>query len=254
MRHRTPIAVALCCAALFTGAAQAQVTIKNDGKWRSLVGLGASYASGNSDSARLNIDAEGVKATDAYRWTLNGRVLYGRTNDTTTDELFALGARYDRNIDTRWFGFGQGGFLYDRPANISQRWSAAGGLGYHVIATEQTRWDVYGGLGYSYDSYREPTIVADELRSSYGRTELLFGEESTHRLTDTTSFRQRFVIYPNLSDTGEFRSVFDAGVAVAINKSLSLTVTLGYRYNSDPGTGLEKADTLLVAGVAYRIE
>jgi putative salt-induced outer membrane protein YdiY len=83
---------------------------------------------------------------------------------------------------------------------------------------------------------------------------VLLGEESTHRFTDTTSFRQRFVVYPNLTDSGELRTTFDAGVAVAINKTMSLTVTLSHRYNSDPGAGLSKDDTSLVAGVSAKFD
>ena len=55
-------------------------------------------------------------------------------------------------------------------------------------------------------------------------------------------------------DTGNFRGVFDTSLAVAMSSRFSLTASLGYRYNSDPGGGLEKADLLFVTGIAVRME
>jgi putative salt-induced outer membrane protein YdiY len=254
MTRRIAVAVALCSAALFSGAAHAQATMKTDGKWRYALGAGASLTSGNSDSTMLNLNGDAVRATEIDRWSLRGRLLYGRNNGDTTDDLLELRGRYDRNFNTSWFGFGSGEFLRDRPANLSGRGSVATGVGYHVFKTDENRWDVFGGVGYSHESYYDARVVAGELRSSYDYGELLAGEESTHRLTDTTTFKQRFVLYPNLSDSGQFRAALDAGLAVAINKTLSLTMTLSSRYNSDPGEGLDNTDTSLVAGLSVKID
>ena len=72
--------------------------------------------------------------------------------------------------------------------------------------------------------------------------------------TPDSQFKQRLVIYPNLSDRGEYRAAFDAGLSVAMSGSLSLQTTLGLRVNSDPGTGLKKTDTLLFTGITYKYE
>jgi len=254
-QFRTPIAAAAFLgAALLSCAAHAQVTVKKDGQWRWLLGAGASVASGNSDATSLNVDVDGVRATQIDKWTVNGRVLYAKNDGETTSDQLGVGARYDRNIGERLFGYGQGGFLRDRPANISQRWSANTGLGYHVIASDPVNWDVYGGVGYTRDSYVTATVVADEMRSDYGYAEILLGEESNHVISETTKFKQRFVVYPNISNTGEFRTVFDAGLAVSINKTFSLTLTFGHRYSSDPGAGFDKTDTILVAGLAVKLD
>ncbi|MCM5570236.1 DUF481 domain-containing protein [Burkholderiaceae bacterium FT117] len=248
------ILAAAAIALLASNAAYGQATVKEDGKWRYALGASGTASSGNSDATRLNVSAEGVRATSQDKWQVYARALYGRSEGETTDNMLGAGLRYDHNLTEKWFGFGTGEYLRDRPANLSRRLSVGAGIGYHLIKTEPTRWDAFAGVGYSHDSYVEPTVVADELRTSYGRAELLLGEESTHKLTDTTSFKQRFVVYPNLAESGEFRANFDAGLAVAMSKTLSLTVTLGYRYNSDPGTGLEKGDALLAAGISVKID
>jgi putative salt-induced outer membrane protein YdiY len=60
------------------------------------------------------------------------------------------------------------------------------------------------------------------------------------------------VLYPDLSETGEYRALFDAAISVAINRTMDLTAGLNFRYNSDPGSGLKKSDTLFLTGLTVK--
>ncbi len=239
---------------LAASAAFAQATVKPDGQWRYALGAGASFSSGNTDSSSINLNGEGVRATADDKLGVYARMLYAKNNDTTTAEQIGLGGRYERNLDEHWFSFGQADYLRDKPANVSSRLSGAGGLGYHLIKTDPLKFDVFAGAGYTRDSFITPTVVAGELRDGYGRAELLLGEESIHKFTDTTSLKQRLVVYPSLKQSGEYRAVFDAGLAVAINKTMNLTASVNYRFNSDPGAGLKKGDTLFLTGISVKVE
>jgi len=230
------------------------VLVKKDNQWRYSLGAGASLSSGNSSARSVNITADALKATAQDKWTIYGRMLYAKNDSETTADLASLGARYDRELARDWFVFGSGEWMRDRPANLTQRWSASVGPGYHVYQADSGYWDVFGGVGYTRDELVAPTVIADELRSRYGRAELLLGEEFQHQWTDTTTFKQRLVLYPNLQDTGSFRGMFETSLAVAMNKRLNLTASLAYRYNNDPGDGLKKADLLFVTGIAVKIE
>ena len=97
-------------------------------------------------------------------------------------------------------------------------------------------------------------MIDDESRSKYNHAELLLAEESNNKLTDSTSFKQKLTVYPNLRDTGDVRTVFDAGLSVAMTKQLALTATLSHRYDSRPGEGLGRNDTLFVTGVSLRFD
>lgn len=61
-------------------------------------------------------------------------------------------------------------------------------------------------------------------------------------------------MYPDLSNRGEYRAVLDAGLAVAMSSTVSLTRGLVDRYNSDPGTNLKKNDLLFVTGIGVKID
>ena len=72
-------------AAAFTGSqAIAQVTVKEDGQWRSAISLGLSSVSGNSSSSSLAFLGDGVRATKQDKWSLYGLALYGRSAGNTT--------------------------------------------------------------------------------------------------------------------------------------------------------------------------
>jgi hypothetical protein len=77
------------------------------------------------------------------------------------------------------------------------------------------------------------------------------GEETTHRFSGGASFRPRLTWYPNLSDSGEYRLVFDAGLVAPVVDRLSVTLTYSLRYQSNPPAGVDKKDTTLFAGLQY---
>lgn len=247
------LSVALCSALLASGV-QAQTTLKMDGVWRGSVGAGASIISGNSRSSSFNLNSEAIRWTKNDKTRFYATALYGKTNGVESANLLRGGGRYDYDLTPRVFSFGSIDLERDKIANLKFRVAPAVGLGYHVVKNEANTFDVFAGVGYVHDEFYTPRLVAGSTRSKYGRPELLIGEQSTHKLSESTSLRQSFVVYPNLDDRWEYRSVFDAGLAVAMSSKVSLTVGLVNRYNSDPGPGVKKSDTLFVTGIAAKIE
>ena len=99
-------------------------------------------------------------------------------------------------------------------------------------------------------------LVVDAMNAGLAvhRLELVLAEESSHKLTETTSLRQKFALYPDLRDSGKYRAVFDTGLTVAMTQSLNLSAGLSYRYDSDPGGTLRKGDAMFVTGVSLRLD
>lgn len=246
--------LAAACLASLPLVSFAQVTVKDDGQWRALFTAGASVSSGNSDSTTVNLSGEAVKATKSDKLSINGRALYLKNDDADSEQRYAFGTHYQRDITERVFGFGQFDALKDEPANLSSRLSVGAGAGYHVIKRDDLTWDVSAGLGYTHERYVEPEIQDGVSRSKYGNTELLLAEESNHKISDSTTLKQRLAYLPDLRNSGEYRATFDGGVSVAMTKRLSLTATVQHRYDSNPGEGLKKNDTLFITGVSFRID
>ncbi len=253
LRCRSALWIAALCTAPLGG--HAQVTLKPDGVWRYLFTAGANLSSGNNESTTLNLSGDAARVTDYDKLTVTGQVAHASNNGNTTTERYSLGSQYNRDFNPRWFGFGSGDVLRDELANIDMRYSVAGGVGHHLIKRDGLTFDVSGGLGYTNDQFVTPRFVNGAVRDEYGRMELVLAEESNHRISQSTTFRQRLALYPNLRDSGDYRASLDTNISVAMTRSMNLTAGLTYRYNSDPGIpGLKKGDLAFVTGVSYRID
>lgn len=234
--------------------ALAQATVKADGRFRSAIGLGASLSSGNSKASNLSFTADAVRATDQDKSTLYMNAQYARTEGVTTAERARLGGRHDFDLGRTLFAFGALDFERNKFANLQLRSQVGAGLGYHLRRGEPVAWDVFGGLGYARDSYIDPMLIDERVRSSYGYATLMLGQESTHRLSSSTSFKQRLVLTPNLKHRGEYRATWDAGLAVAMSNALSLNLGFNASHNSEPGPGRRATDTLLTTGVSMKFD
>lgn len=242
----------LCLAGV--GAAQAQAPSPPDGRWRGTLGLGFSHASGNTSSTNLTVKGEAQRATDADKWTLFGEGLRARADGVTSGNRLRLAGRYDRNLTERTFVFASLEAERDTVALLGRRLNAGTGFGYKLVNEPDVTFNVFGGLGRTDDRYLAPRLIDDEERIRYARANAVLGEESTHRFTEATSAHQRLTVTPDLSQRGVYRAQWDGGLSVAMTASMSLTVALGVRYDSDPGIGLAKTDTLLTTGIAVRFD
>ena len=184
---------------------------------------------------------------------LRAQALYNTSNHKTSAHNNTLEFNGKRNLDERHYIFANTSWYRDRIANLSHRLAAAFGRGYQVTLTPNDDWSVFAGLGYSEDRYTVPTIVADQLRTRYGRTELTLGTESHHQLTDTTTAHQRLVFYPALNRNHDRRAELQADLSVSITRQLALTAAAELRYNSDPGTNIYKMDRRFITGVSWKL-
>ena len=250
-----PALATLACALLLATPAltQAQIKTQPDGRWRQILGAGASFADGNSNLSSMNAHYEAARQTRHHTVGLRAQALYNTSDHKTSAHNTNLEINGKRNLNERHYIFANGTWFRDRIANLEHRLSAATGWGYQVTTTPHDDWSLFAGIGYSEDRYAVPTIVADQLRKRYGRAELTLGTESHHQLTSTTTAHQRLVFYPALNRNHDRRAEFAADLSVSITERLALTVATEFRYNSDPGTNVHKLDRRLITGVTWKL-
>ena len=228
-----------------------------DGLWRGIAGAALSATSGNTKTSSVLINADAVRATDQDKFSLGATVNYARGTDedgvrtTTADKASAFG-QYDHDFAPRWFGFGR--FAYDRDAliDLSSRNTLSGGVGHRLIESEAHTFTLLAGLGYTTERYSSLQTIADETDTRFSRPNVFLAEESAHKLTQTTSLKQRLEAAPALDGSGSVLWKFNANLDVAINKSLSLTVGVIDTYNTEPPVGAAKNDVSVFTGINYR--
>jgi putative salt-induced outer membrane protein YdiY len=226
--------------------AHAQTAPKPDGEWRGAFGFGVSATAGNTDSITYSINGDTVRQTTVdkitgYVQAVSGRRKVDGVNVRTANQARS-GAAYIRDANDRRFLFGAVDLDRNPLIELSLRSVVSAGVGYHVVKGKDHSFDVSTGPAYNREKFTTETREISEW---------LVAEESTHALTSTISSRQKLVLYANLTDGGEYRGVFDAGMVLKVSDRWNATMTVSNRYQSNPLPGVKKNDLLFVTGVQY---
>lgn len=237
-----------------TTQAHAQATVKDDGRWRSAVGAAFTASGGNSESTSLSVTADAVVATPEDKTSVYATALYGRSQGQKTADAMRAGTKHDWNLSPRAYVFGLLEGERDDLAQLSSRVTLGAGVGWKFSNTDELKFEVFGGAGFIAERYQVPRLVEGSDRSRYRYTTALLGEESVHKAGQSTTLRQRFVLYPNLVNEGEYRAQWDAGVSVAASERLNITTGLSVKYTTEPSAGLKRTDTLFTTGLNVKFE
>ncbi|MBX9871043.1 MAG: DUF481 domain-containing protein [Burkholderiaceae bacterium] len=236
--------------------------LETAGRWAGDFGAGLTLSSGNTDGQAFNLTLDTTYTRPEDKLSLFGNYLESRARTETdgvvttsiTARRWRAGTRYDRDITEQEFGFVGLEFSHDRVRDLDLRTLVSTGLGRHIYKDAELTWDIYAGLSWREDYYRGEGVEIDgALRKHYTTTETLFGQESTHQFAGSTRFTQKFVLYPGLLKGQGVRATLDAGLLVDINKTLSLSVKLQSRYDSQSPPPAEKYDLSLITGLSVKI-
>jgi len=71
----------------------------------------------------------------------------------------------------------------------------------------------------------------------------------THNFTANTSVNENLYFYPYLNDAGNYRGVFNFGVASKFYRAFTWNLNFGDIYNSQPLAGKRNNDLVLTTGL-----
>lgn len=215
--------------------------------WTGTADAGLSLTRGNSKTFNYNFGVNAARTTSRDKISIYANSLYARNSTSgvaiTTANAIRGGLRYDMDLSKKVFLFGAGDFEHDEFQKLDLRMIFSGGLGWHVIKQENTTLNLFAG-----GALNKEYFFGNTQRTS---AEILMGEELTHRFSDRVLWQQRCIIYPSLSEIGDFRLGFDSTITTNINKWLGWQVTLSDRFISNPAIGAQKNDVLLTTGIRF---
>ena len=214
--------------------------------WAGFLATGLSVTSGNSSTLNFNLSGQAIRKTTRDTISINATSVFaesGTTGPTTTTANNIGGnIRVDLNVSKKLFVYGLGDFYHDEFQDLNLRNVFAGGFGYHAIASKNTTLDFYGG----------GTFNASEYTTFSQQTgEAMAGEYWTHALNARTKFDERFEVFPNVSNTGEYRFTFNSHAVTNIAKWLSWQLAYDDIYVSNPPAGTQKNDVILSTGLRF---
>ncbi|MEN6535564.1 MAG: DUF481 domain-containing protein [Bryobacteraceae bacterium] len=213
--------------------------------WTGFVDLGLANASGNSNTSSLNVAANASRETSRDKIGVHFTSLYA-SSDASGESLVTAnairgGISYSMNVTPKLYVFGSTDLEFDEFQDLDLRFAPAGGFGYALLKTQRSRFDVLGGM----------SLNREFFSTGLDRTsgEMLLGQEYAVKLNGKTTFGEKLVFYPNVTDTGSYRMNFDASLSTALFRWLAWHVTLSDRLMSNPVAGREKNDVLLTTGL-----
>jgi len=213
--------------------------------WQGFFDAGYASTRGNADTNTFNLSANAARTTNrdkiaVYFTSLNTSAL---VNDKSVQTANAIrgGVKYNVEVSKKAFAFGLTDLEFDEFQKLDLRWVIAGGGGYHVVRNKQTMFDLFTGAGYNREFF------STGLKRNSG--EILFGEELAHKLNKAVSLTEKLVIYPNISNRGNYRVNFDAGMVTALSRWLGWSVNFSNRYLSNPVPGAKNNDFIFTTGV-----
>lgn len=220
--------------------------------WAGTLDMGLSLARGNAETNTFTLAANATRATRRDKLSVYATSIRSSARKRTERDFVQVanairgGARYDINVTDKTFVFGFGDLEFDEFQNLDLRLTLGGGFGWHALKSERTAFDVFGGGAYTKEYFAAGTPL------NRSRGEVMAGEELTHKLSARSSFRERFVLFPNLDQQGEYRMQFDTSLATNLKRWLAWQISFSDRYLSNPPVvtpALKKNDSLLTTGL-----
>ena len=213
--------------------------------WAGGVNLGFALTAGNSETKNLNVAFNALRTGAHDKLTLyensiyavNDKIVAPATAPQTTANSNSGGARYDHDFIPRVFGFGSADFFSNSLQDLNLRYILGGGVGLHAVKSAKATLDVLVGANYTHESYADvaspnPPPATYSYSQSLGA--LTLADAFNYKLGKSTVVTQAFTLYPDLSDTSQYRFTFNFGTVTKINKWLGWQNSVSDVFVSNP--------------------
>lgn len=213
--------------------------------WEGNAAVGFNFTTGNSRTSQMTTGLRATKTGTKDKLTVYSRSLWNSNRNatvSTTQNAVWGGARYDRRLSEKTFGFISYDFERDRPRKLYFRSVPGGGLGHHLIKNDRTELDVLVGGGWN---------RTWQVGANTDTPEALAGNTLKHRFNGRLRLQQAFSFYQNVTDRNEFRFIFDSSMTVDITKKIGWQFTVGNRFNNDPTGTTRRNDFFFTTGMRW---
>jgi putative salt-induced outer membrane protein len=213
--------------------------------WNGGVDFGYSLTTGNTRTNNLTLGGTLGRQTPRDKTSFYATYINAQNKTRgiaeTTANAIRGGGRYESSVSSRLSGFGFADLEYNQIQLLDLRTVLGGGLGWSVIKRERGQLQLFGGGSYNREAF------ATGLQRSSG--EVLIGQDLTAQLNERIQFRERLQLFPNLTQSGEFRHTLDATLSTKITRWMNWSITASNRYLSNPVPGARNNDLLLTTGL-----
>jgi putative salt-induced outer membrane protein YdiY len=229
--------------------------------WKGGANVGFALTGGNSQTKSLALAFTAARTGLHDKFLLYENTVYA-TNDgpgavpNVTANTNAGGLRYDHDLTPRLFAFVGADFMNNALQGLNLRSVGSVGLGFHAVKNDRTTLDLLAGGNFTDENYTQtltnptppPPTLTSKLVHNFGA--LTLGEELTHKHGGTI-ITQKMYVFPNLTNTGQYRATFDLGTVTKISKWLGWQNAFGDIYVTNPPAGAKQNDVVFTTGLNF---
>jgi len=216
--------------------------------WSGSLSLGTQLRRGNTDSSDARFDAIAIRKAPREELSLRFYSDYGETDgETDTNEIFGEVKLKVFRTD-RFYLFGLTNMEYDEMENLDLRAQVFGGPGYIFIKTDKTNLLGEIGAGLTGEFFDEEEGDDEEnLEAS-----LRLNAEWRQKLFDNAEFFQGLILYPSLSEFGDYRLRSESTLVTPLSEQWAIKLSLVDDYDSSPeNKDTKKNDLRFVSSIQY---
>lgn len=215
--------------------------------WKRLLDVGITGAEGKSDNMKINAGFSADYEDEATRWA--HKTAYYRNEadgDLSDNSFYSLLNRDWLRPGSPWFQFAGGRFDWDEFKDWDYRLGLNGGVGYEFVNTDSWRLLGRTGIGgnQTFGGSREEFTP-----------ELLLGIQVDWKISEREALHFTNTLYPNLTDTGEFRNLTSLDWMLDLDQALGLGLkfSLTNEYDSLTEDGIDKNDFKYTGSLVWKL-
>ncbi len=215
--------------------------------WRTSIGLGFAYTSGNTDTQNLNLTFDVMhdpKSKNVFR--SNGLWIRNETDGDLSADRAALTVRDEYTFSGRTFAFGELSYQQDAFKELDYLWTPLAGIGHHLVDSDDVRLTVDGSVGGAFERLFEQGSTTDGT--------FKIGQSLRWQISKNAKLTQSAWGLWKFADTSDSYYHFDVSLSSAVTGWMDLQLSLVDDYKNKPASpGLEKNDLALLANVVLKL-
>jgi putative salt-induced outer membrane protein len=212
-----------------------------DNKWSGNLGLSFNSTSGNSSASSLGADFVLKLAPNPWGMEASLSWLKSESDGTETANRMYGHVRGQRELEQYWLVFAGLSGERDTFAGFDLRAVLELGATYKILLGPKHELSADGGLTRTREERTD-----NETRDSWGG---LLGASYAWHFSTNAVLTERAVLYPNISDSADWRFTSDTAVQAKLTDLLALKIAYQLKYSNDPSPGKVKTDTATTASV-----
>jgi putative salt-induced outer membrane protein YdiY len=217
--------------------------------WTGAVVVSGMLAQANTTSEQFGASFDASRRSDFDRTSAGAAYLYGSQKvngvDTTNEDNWYIKADYNYFFVPKFYAYANVRVEKDRINLLDLRLTPGIGAGYQIIERPDFNANLEAGISWVYEEYSNVPTASENVsaRVAYHIDKTLF--DSRLKLFSDCAY------LPSVQDVNNYLVLFDAGLHLAITKSMFSELKTEVDYDSHPAPTARRTSTKYILGAGW---